>query len=96
MRLLLALAVAAGTAAVAATPAAADTVRNCAELTDPQSPNFDTNRDTWWRYTDERGMSCAEGDLSAADDGLGASDDEDDDTGSAPKADGARGKEAKL
>jgi hypothetical protein len=43
--------------------ALADTVRSCAELSDPQSPNFNIQRDTWWRYTDAHGMSCANADM---------------------------------
>jgi hypothetical protein len=93
MRLLFTLAVVAGAACMAAPPALADTVRSCAELTNPTSPNFDTNRDTWWRYTDERGMSCANADMALSDDGL--SDDEDEDAGPS-KANGGRAKDGKA
>ena len=54
----------------------AETVRSCAELWDPQSPNFNNQRDTWWHYTDARGLSCANADMLPND--VGTSDDDDD------------------
>lgn len=58
------------------TSAFAETVRSCAELWDPQSPSFNSQRDTWWRYTDARGMSCANADMLPND--VGTNDDDDD------------------
>ena len=58
------------------TSAFADPIRSCAELWDPQSPNFNSQRDTWWRHTDARGMSCANADMLPND--VGVSDDDDD------------------
>jgi hypothetical protein len=75
------------------TPAIADSVRSCAELTDPQSPNFNADRDTWWRFTDERGISCADGDLSPAQDTAATDDDEGDDPPASDQRNGAPAKD---
>ena len=68
-------------------PALADTVRSCAELTDPDSPNFNADRDTWWRYTDERGISCAQGDAGMSDDSAAPGDEGDSSDAPPPPAD---------
>ncbi len=73
------------------TPAFADSVRSCADLTDPDSPDYHADRDTWWRFTDERGISCAQGDLSMSEDSVGTSDDDGDDSGSSARGGGAAG-----
>ena len=77
---------------VTGTAALAETVHSCSELTDPQSSSFDADRDTWWRFTDEQGISCAQGDLSMSQDSVATDDDEgDDSTSSAPGGGGHKG-----
>jgi hypothetical protein len=61
------------------TSAFADPIHSCAELWDHQSPNFNSQRDTWWRYTDARGMSCANADMLPNNVGVSVDDDDTDD-----------------